>query len=73
MGDNSHPIFDYRLCMACRICLDVCPTGCLEESKMGIDRYGKVFPALVRPKTCISCALCETACPAGAIKMESPA
>lgn len=70
MAEKRHPRFDYSLCMACRICADVCPAACLENVKTGIDRYGKVYPELVRPDACTSCGLCESSCPVAAIAME---
>jgi ferredoxin len=69
MTKKLYPRFDYSLCMACRICADVCPSACLEDRKTGIDSYGKVYPELARPDTCTSCGLCESSCPVAAISM----
>ena len=68
--DKKMPRTDYKLCMACRVCSATCPFGCIEDVKTGVDRYGKVYPELVRPDDCTGCGLCASACPVGAITMK---
>jgi ferredoxin len=57
------PVVDYKPCMACGICVAVCPFGNLEMTAVGLDSYGNAFPALSSPETCTGCGLCAKACP----------
>jgi Pyruvate/2-oxoacid:ferredoxin oxidoreductase delta subunit len=70
MPNKQRPSFDYRSCMACRICVYACPFGCLDDTKTGIDRYGKAYPELVVPERCTGCSLCAKSCPLDAIAMK---
>ena len=49
-----------RWCKSCNICVEFCPTKCLE---VGADGY----PYLARPDKCIDCGWCEIRCPDFAI------
>lgn len=63
------PVFDRKRCMACVICLDICPTGCLTVGAAeGKDPNG--YPLMAEPGSCLGCGLCMAACPADAIALE---
>jgi NAD-dependent dihydropyrimidine dehydrogenase PreA subunit len=64
------PIVDYKLCMACMVCITACPFSCLEAKRMDIDSYGKAYPVLMRPGNCTGCGICEKSCPVDVIRME---
>lgn len=67
---NSYPSITLADCIACLMCVDVCPTGALDivirNGKSGFRRY----PGLVFTDKCVSCAACKFECPAGAISMK---
>ena len=67
------PRIDYKLCMACRVCITACPFGCLEADKTGIDRYAKVYPVLADQAACTGCGICASACPVDVIEMVTRA
>lgn len=67
---NGNPVFDYNQCMACGICVQACPFGCLKCSKTDIDSYKKAYPQLESDKQCKGCKICENACPVDAIKVK---
>lgn len=50
-------------CVACAICVDVCPTAAL---RLGPD---ELLPAW-RPELCTGCAVCERECPTAAIVLK---
>lgn len=65
------PVFDRKGCMACVICLDACPVGCLALTEPdGGDPNG--YPMLSDPKACLGCGLCALECPVDAITMAVP-
>ena len=70
---NKSPIFDYNLCMACGVCEQACPAGCLGMNKNGLDKYKKVYPALETVQDCIGCGICQKVCPVEAIQMQEMA
>ncbi|MCU0598954.1 MAG: 4Fe-4S binding protein [Desulfobacterales bacterium] len=63
------PRFNREVCIACTMCVDVCPVGVLDlvisNSPSGFRRY----PMLASAHNCTGCASCEKQCPAGAITM----
>ena len=67
---KSTPRFNKELCMACTMCVDLCPTGALDlqisNSLYGFRRY----PVLTDPENCTGCKSCENRCPGGAITMR---
>ncbi|MBI9107925.1 MAG: 4Fe-4S binding protein [Spirochaetales bacterium] len=69
--EKKIPLVDYKLCMACRVCITACPFSCLEADKTDIDSYRKAYPALVRPETCTGCGICAKSCPIDVIIMVS--
>ncbi len=66
------PRITIKTCMACNICVDVCPAGCLAMSEGpregGVDAYSY----LKDEKACIACAFCRQECPVDAITMLKP-
>jgi ferredoxin len=68
MAKRQIPDFDYSLCMACGACLPSCPFGCIDLTKLGVDRYRKAYPEL-DPETCTGCGLCAKACPVDCIAL----
>ncbi len=62
MSDIEKPVIDSEACTGCTICIDECPTNCLE---MAED-----ISILARPDDCTSCGTCEEVCPVSAIIME---
>jgi len=62
------PVFDQKRCMACVICLDACPTGCLTVGPpQGKDPNG--YPCMQDLSSCLGCGLCAADCPADAITL----
>ncbi len=63
------PLFNKKLCLACTMCVNICPMGALElqiaDSNTGFRR----FPFLVDMEKCTGCLSCEKECPADAILM----
>ncbi|PIP41591.1 MAG: hypothetical protein COX19_03115 [Desulfobacterales bacterium CG23_combo_of_CG06-09_8_20_14_all_51_8] len=67
------PRFDRELCIACTMCVNICPTGALDlEIRNSIKGFRR-FPVLANPQKCIGCRACEEECPAGAIFMTERA
>jgi electron transport complex protein RnfB len=68
------PVWTVKDCVACNICVEVCPTGSIglwrnrthEESY----DYPEDAPYLSNPETCIACAFCARDCPTGCIIMQ---
>lgn len=58
------PLLDARLCVACGLCVAVCPTACLADAA---DPAAP--PWLPRPLDCVSCAACAAVCPTLAIRL----
>lgn len=69
-NQKEKPLFNRELCIACTMCVDICPTGAIDleirNSTHGFRRY----PVLDDKNKCISCKACETDCPSGAISMK---
>lgn len=59
-------------CLACGICVDACPAGCLAMSDQPRDKGVDAYPYLKDSKACIGCGLCVRECPADAIAMQKP-
>ena len=58
------PLLDETRCTGCGVCVEVCPTECLE--------MGGPLPWLPRPLDCVSCSLCVLLCPDNALKLGEP-
>lgn len=50
-------------CVGCGACLEVCPQGCIDVSKV---------PAVIDQHRCLHCGACVAACPEGAIAHRAP-
>lgn len=70
MATGQKPVVDYSLCMACTACVPACPFGCLAMERLGVDRYRKAYPELVKPDACTGCGLCARACPVDCIELK---
>ena len=68
---KQEPVFHYSLCIACGMCVAVCPVSALALSLVGQDDLKTCFPALT-DRSCTGCGLCEKTCPMDAIAMEQP-
>jgi formate hydrogenlyase subunit 6/NADH:ubiquinone oxidoreductase subunit I len=66
------PLFDYQRCMGCTICVEACPTGCIELKLDRGTRETIRYPKLAKVRNCIGCAFCEEACPVDAVGMDQP-
>lgn len=66
------PEFILEACMACSICVDACPAGCLAMSDLPRTKGVDALPYLKYPKACIGCGLCSRECPLDIIVMKSP-
>ncbi|MBL0715895.1 MAG: 4Fe-4S binding protein [Desulfosarcina sp.] len=66
----DRPLFDYALCVSCRICIDVCPVACLAIAFNQDPADRNAYPVLARAPACIACHFCALECPAEAITMK---
>jgi NAD-dependent dihydropyrimidine dehydrogenase PreA subunit len=57
------PFLDETTCTGCGVCVEVCPTDCLEMAGP--------LPWMSQPQMCVSCSLCALVCPAAALRMET--
>ncbi|MDY6959234.1 MAG: 4Fe-4S binding protein [Halobacteriota archaeon] len=70
-GDRSKKhIYDYKRCVGCGICVDICPSDALElgpipEIATGMDAP----PVMIDPDSCSFCGMCAAFCPAHAMEM----
>lgn len=62
----------FKTCIACGICIDTCPVGCLAMSELPRNKGVDAFPYLKDVKACIGCGLCCQECPVDAIVMRKP-
>ena len=63
------PMFDYQRCMGCTICVEACPTGCIDlDANLG-TRETIRYPVLKKVRDCIGCAFCKEECPVDAVGM----
>jgi len=67
------PVFDYQRCLGCTICVEACPTGCIELKMDRGTRETIRYPELANVRNCIGCAFCVDDCPVDAIEMNQKA
>lgn len=67
------PLFDYSLCMSCRVCIDACPAGCLAVTYTEDTQNKKAYPYLSVPSDCVACRFCMLECPVEAVFMKAEA
>jgi formate hydrogenlyase subunit 6/NADH:ubiquinone oxidoreductase subunit I len=65
------PQFDLEKCIACIICIEVCPVSCIRLSDPGGTPESIRYPYLDSAKTCIACKFCAEECPVDAIEMKA--
>lgn len=64
------PVFDYKQCINCGMCVQACPVSALAMTHFGRQgKYKNVFPESVSDG-CIGCGMCARACVMGCIRME---
>lgn len=70
--DWPRPAFDKNRCAGCSVCVENCPTGCLELT--GPRERGDIRTAavLTRPEDCIACGRCVDLCPIDAAQLVRP-
>jgi Na+-translocating ferredoxin:NAD+ oxidoreductase subunit B len=61
---------DYAACMACGVCVQVCPFGYLALQKIGIDPLDNAYAELTADHKCTGCGLCATACPLDCLSIQ---
>ncbi|BBO69565.1 hypothetical protein DSCA_34950 [Desulfosarcina alkanivorans] len=64
------PAFDPDLCMACTICVESCPTGCIDLKPDRGSLKTLRRPFLKNGRDCIACTFCAAECPVDAIVMS---
>jgi len=62
MVAGALPVLDPWRCNLCGWCIAICPTECLQISRLG--------PWLARPLDCLACAACAQVCPEKALHMD---
>jgi len=67
---KQKPVFNYEQCIACGMCVTVCPVSAIALSVIGKDDINTNFPALT-DRPCTGCGLCKKSCPMDAIAMEN--
>jgi ferredoxin len=63
------PRFNKELCIACTICVDVCPVGVIDLQIANSPKGFRRYPFLAFTDKCTGCFSCEKQCPTGAITM----
>ena len=66
------PDIALETCVACDICVDACPVGCLAMSDQPRNKGVDAYPYLKDAKACIDCGFCCRECPVNAIVMKKP-
>ena len=59
----AKPVIDYKKCIACGTCVQVCPVEVYLKEK---DKV-----VVKKPDACVECRACEVSCPQEAIKIVS--
>jgi formate hydrogenlyase subunit 6/NADH:ubiquinone oxidoreductase subunit I len=69
--DWKKPVFNLDACMACGMCVDACPAGCLElGAPSGKDK--NAYPVLADSEACLGCGFCVDECPVDAVVLAPP-
>jgi len=66
------PDIHLKYCLACAICVDACPVGCLDLAALPQQNGANAYPYLKNDKACIGCGFCSRDCPVDAIAMGNP-
>jgi len=53
---------DKSQCKGCRVCVDACPTGCIEIATE-INQLGYQPATFIAGKRCTACGICFYVCP----------
>lgn len=61
--ENNLPVIDQEKCRNCKVCVEVCPRGCMVTTQP--DKR-----AFIIEEKCVGCTLCKKACPFDAIEGE---
>ncbi|WP_319406206.1 4Fe-4S binding protein [uncultured Desulfosarcina sp.] len=64
------PEFNPDLCIACTICVEACPTNCIDLKSDRGTRETRRRPFLKNHRDCIACSFCAAECPVEAIAMS---
>lgn len=54
-------------CKGCGLCIESCPTKCLEMNTSDTNSYGLHYAVLALEEKCIACQNCAVICPDAAI------
>jgi len=54
-------------CKGCGLCVESCPTKCLELNLSDTNSYGLHYAVLADEEKCIACQSCAVICPDAAI------
>lgn len=63
-------VYDYRRCIGCGICVDICPSSALELGPIPEIATGLDAPSVMLDQdSCSFCGMCAAFCPVGAMEM----
>lgn len=65
-------VINYKICMACGVCVQACPFSYLELSQDIGDPYRKIYPQLSSGEKCNGCGICADACPLECLTAHKP-
>ncbi len=73
---DSHIMLDAARCVACGLCVDVCPYGCIAlvgtvQNDAVSPSAADLFALTLDERACIRCGLCVDRCPANALELAS--
>jgi 2-oxoglutarate ferredoxin oxidoreductase subunit delta len=54
-------------CKGCGLCVEFCPSGCIEMSTEKFNNRGVLMPVFSKPEDCTGCTTCGYMCPDAAI------
>ncbi len=64
---NGEITIDEEYCKGCELCVEFCPTGCIEMSTEKYNSRGLLMPVFAKPEECTGCTTCGFMCPDAAI------